>query len=351
MNGESMKDNPAEAERKSVRLNMDDIMKILFNLSDELTVRMINSLFKKNLPLDAKVTVRNNELRRFSYTEQKVERLYADMILDINGEVFHVEFQTVNQDIILPRMFEYGFVISIEEAKSKLVRTKDGVQMSYPKQYVIFVERDDTLPESELIMEVTLWDGDVKAYKVPLMRYWEETPDSLEAKHLEPLLPLQVFNIRRDLERISKSRKSEAAKERLTEAKLREVIEIYTAVTEKIRDLTDTKGQLTIYHAEQMLNALQHLSAYLYDRYNKYNEIESEAIRVSKSVWGLVEAYEARAEGIVENRKETAYEMFVDGEKIEKIRKYSKLSDEDLADVLVTLPQTIQNRYNLTANE
>ena len=50
MNDEPIKDNPAESGRKSVRLNMDDIMKILFNLSDELTIRMINSLFKKNLP-------------------------------------------------------------------------------------------------------------------------------------------------------------------------------------------------------------------------------------------------------------------------------------------------------------
>ena len=343
------------AEQKSVPLNMDDIMKILFNLSDELTVRMINSLFEKNLPIDAKVTVRNNELRRFSHTEQKVERLYADMILDIDGEIFHVEFQTVNSEIILPRMFEYGFVISIEEAKSRLVRTKDGMKMTYPKQYVIFVERDDTLPESELTMEVTLWDGDVKAYKVPLMRYWEETADSLEAKHLEPLLPLQVFNIRRDLERISKSKKPEAEKEKLINEQLRSMIEIYKAVAEKVRDLMESKERLTIYHAEQMLNALQHLSAYLYARYKNYDSVEKEAVKMSESVWSFDKwRNEGRNEGeqigLRKRSKETAHEMFVDGESIEKIRKYSKLSDEDLAGVLVTLPQTIQSKYNLTSD-
>jgi len=335
-------------EQKSIPLNMDEIMKILFNLSDELTIRMINSLFGKNISLDTKVITRDTGLRRFSFTETKVDNIYADMILDIGCEIYHIEFQTVNNDIILPRMFEYGFIISIEEVKSRLVRTKDGINMSYPKQYVIFVEQDDTIPEDELTMKVTLWDDDVKDYKVPIMRYWEETADSLEEKKLEPLLPLQVFKIRRDLERIAQSKKSEAEKKKLTESKLREVIEIYKSITEKIRNLTDAKGQLTIYHAEQMLNAVQHLSAYLYDKYDKYNEIESEAIRMSKSAWGFDELRrEGEHIGELKNRKATAHEMFIDGEQIEKIRKYSKLSDKDLVGVLVTLPQTIQSKYNL----
>jgi len=336
-------------EQKSIPLNMDEIMKILFNLSDELTIRMINSLFDKKIPLDAKVILENTEKLRFSHTKQQVEKIYADMIININGERFHIEFQTINSDIILPRMFEYGFIISIQEAKSVLVHTADGVKMNYPKQYVIFVEQDDMIPEHELTMQVTLWDGDVKEYRVPLMRYWQETADSLEAKSLEPLLPLQIFKIRRDLERISKSKKPE--KKKLTEEKLREVVGIYKTITEKVCDLTETKGILTIYHAEQMLNALQHLSAYLYDGYNNYSEIESEAISVSKSAWGFDELrHEGRIEGELKNRKETAHVMFIDGEKIEKIRKYSKLSDEDLAGVLMTLPKTVQNNYNLKAD-
>jgi len=37
--------------------------------------------------------------------------------------------------------------------------------------------------------------------------------------------------------------------------------------------------------------------------------------------------------------------MFMDGESIAKIRKYSKLSDEDLADVLNALPKAVQAQY------
>jgi len=41
--------------------------------------------------------------------------------------------------------------------------------------------------------------------------------------------------------------------------------------------------------------------------------------------------------------------MFQDGEKIEKIRKYSKLSDVDLIELLRTLPKAIQQNYSLLA--
>ena len=343
---------------KRIPLSMDEIIKMLFRLSDALTIRMINSLFKKNFPLDAEVVYITSEIHRFNPTADQIDNLFADMVLVINGEIFHMEFQTVNDKEILPRMFEYGFAISIREGKSHWLHTKDGVEMTYPNQYIIFIERNESLQEKELTMKVTLWDGDVKHYKVPFLCYWEETADTLEAKQLEPLLPLQVFNIRKSLDAIAQSNKSEKEKAQLTEEKLREVITIYTDITERVRDLTENKELLTLDNAEQMLRALHHLSAYLYNRYEGYNKIEREAIEMSETLWSFEKRriegrQEGRVEGKVEGRvelgKETAYAMFQDGEKIEKIRKYSKLPDMDLIELLRTLPQAIQQNYNLMA--
>ncbi|MCL1792306.1 MAG: hypothetical protein FWG34_00395 [Oscillospiraceae bacterium] len=106
------------------------------------------------------------------------------------------------------------------------------------------------------------------------MRYWEETAASLEAKHLEPLLPLQVFKLRKSLKAIAESKKPESEKAKLIEDKLREMIDIYTEVTEKIRDWTENSERLTAFHAEHMLEALQHLSEYLYSNYKSYAEVE-----------------------------------------------------------------------------
>ncbi|MCL2815878.1 MAG: hypothetical protein FWD23_14880, partial [Oscillospiraceae bacterium] len=209
------KEKFTEANTQNIPLDMDEIMKMMFGLSDRLTIRMINSLFGKDIPLDAKVTAESAEMHRFSLSAPMVEEMRSDMILNISGERYHIEFQTVNDRTMPVRMFEYGFVIAIQEIKSYLTHIRDGIQLKYPKQYVIFVEQDDDIPERELTMAVTLWDGDEKEYKVPLMRYWTETTDSLEAKHLEPLLPLQVFKIRKSLAAIAKSKKPE--KEKLIE--------------------------------------------------------------------------------------------------------------------------------------
>lgn len=344
------KENHAE-EQQSVSLNMDEILKMLFRLSDKLTIRMINSLFNKNIPLDAAVIPENVEMHRFSQTKQAVEEIRADMILNINGERYHIEFETLNNKAMTVRMFEYGFSIAIRELKSHITETDDGVHLDYPHQYVIFLEQNEAIPEHELTMQVTLWDGDKKEYKVPIMRYWTETADSLEQKNLEPLLPLQVFKIRKSLEAIAKSKKPGAEKEKLIEEKLREMIKIYTEVTEKIRGMIDIGGCLTAYNAKTMLEALQHLSEYLYSRYKGYTEIEKEAIQVSESKWSFDKwLREGEQIGELKGHKETAHEMFIDGENITKIRKYSKLPDKDLADVLRELPKEIQTKYNMITN-
>ena len=49
-------------------------------------------------------------------------------------------------------------------------------------------------------------------------------------------------------------------------------------------------------------------------------------------------------------KKETAHEMFLGGENIAKIKKYSKLPDKELAEVLFGLPKDIQTKYRLQIN-
>jgi hypothetical protein len=68
------------------------------------------------------------------------------------------------------------------------------------------------------------------------------------------------------IKEIAKSKKPEAEKERLTTEKLRELIQIYTDITEKIHNMTEKGERMTAYGAKQMLMALQHLSEYLYSK-------------------------------------------------------------------------------------
>ena len=187
---------PAKSTKKieeKVPLNMDQIMKMMFKVSDRLTVSMVNTFFNTNIPLDAEVIYETNEIHRLNQKDSSVKVLRIDMILTIIGVRYHFEFETVSDtDIILIRMFEYGFVMTINEIKSKITNIKDGIKLSFPRQYIIFVEQDDKVPENELTMKVVLWNNEEVEYKVPLMKYWKETVDSLVEKDLVPLLPLQL---------------------------------------------------------------------------------------------------------------------------------------------------------------
>ena len=128
------KGSSAEANAQEIPLNMDEIVKMLFGLSDKLTIRMINSLFGKDIPHDAKVTAENAEIHRFSLTEPAVEEMRTDRILEIGGDKYHIEFQTVNDKTMPSRMFEYGFAIAIQEVKSYISDFKEGIKLDYPGQ-------------------------------------------------------------------------------------------------------------------------------------------------------------------------------------------------------------------------
>jgi len=59
------------------------------------------------------------------------------------------------------------------------------------------------------------------------------------------------------------------------------------------------------------------------------------------------EKFAAIKEEKTKDRKDTAHDMMMDGENIEKVRKYSKLPDKELASVLRELPIEIQAKYKM----
>ena len=72
---------------------------------------------------------------------------------------------------------------------------------------------------------------------------------------------------------------------------------------------------------------------------------------MSESKWGFSKwLKEGEQIGELKGHKETAQKMFIDGKDIIEIRRYSDLPDKDLAEVLVSLPQEIQNKYSFLNN-
>jgi len=155
---------------------------------------------------------------------------------------------------------------------------------------------------------------------------------------------MQVFKIRKSLEAITKLKKTKAEKAKLIEEKLREVIKIYKEVTEKIRNMVENEGQLTTLNAEAILDALQHLTEYLYSKYESYTKIEKEAIEVAESAWSFDKwRKEGRKEGKIEGRKESqtkiAQKFLKMGLTVEQVVQGTELSEEEVMEIKKRLIQ------------
>ena len=105
-----------------------------------------------------------------------------------------MEFQTKNDSTMVIRMFEYGFKKATENATLNSI---DGIRTIYfPKQKVIFFEENKNIEDS-LDLNIVFPDDKVVLYSVGVMKYWEFTDEDLINKKMYPLIPLQLFNLRK----------------------------------------------------------------------------------------------------------------------------------------------------------
>ena len=100
---------------KQEKVKLDEILKFLFNSSEKVLVKLLNSIFDEDFNEDeVSVTITNSE-----FVEDTLEILRGDMffkIFDKSNDDFekhktnyHLEFQTKNDNTMIIRMFEYGF--------------------------------------------------------------------------------------------------------------------------------------------------------------------------------------------------------------------------------------------------
>lgn len=94
------------------------------------------------------------------------------------------------------RIFEYGFRKGKEQSKdNKEIRT-----IYFPRQKVIFFEENKNIKDS-LNLRIVLPDNQEVNYVVDIIKYWQYTDEELRKKKMYPLIPLQLFSLRKELEK------------------------------------------------------------------------------------------------------------------------------------------------------
>jgi len=268
-------------EAGSERIKLDEVLKSLFNVSNKVLITMLNSLFQENYTTETtEISFTSNE-----FVDDEFNILRGDLFLKLSNQEksnhYHIELQTLNHDRMVIRMLEYG--ISKAKEIARYESSQEETIFYIPKQLVIFIEQNPHIKE-ELKLRLIFPDGQEVKYRIPVMKYWEYSKEELLKQKLYPLLPLQVFNLRYQMEKIKK-RKSHSEQE------LRELIQEAQQIAENISHEAARLFECREIDGEDLhkiLLANVELFRYLNSRYIKDEKLNEEVFSMAKTLYDPV---------------------------------------------------------------
>ena len=200
-------------------------------------------------------------------------------INDKNSKVasYHLEFQTRNDNSMVIRMFEYGFQKAKEKYKQD-INDKNLKTIYFPKQKVIFFEKNRNI-EDWMNLKIIFPDDQELLYSVDVIKYWELTDEYIIKKKMYPLLPLQLFNLRKELETAHKKNNIGRIKELSYIAK-----DLATKLAKEAKQLLD-EDEILAEDFHKMLLAIQNLIEYLNRNYFNDERIEKEVTTMTKTLF------------------------------------------------------------------
>ena len=98
----------------------DNVFKTMKMKHKRLFISVINDVFKKNYPMNAKVEILPSEgYLTENETEdgsKKIEEQISDFLIKIGGEVYLLECQSYDDDSMTIRIAEYAFIVARQSA-------------------------------------------------------------------------------------------------------------------------------------------------------------------------------------------------------------------------------------------
>ena len=304
-------------KKESVKL--DQILKMLFSSSNKVLVKLLNSLFNEDFKEnEVEITISNNE-----FIEESLDVLRGDMFYTATNNCsnkkanYHIEFQTKNDSTMVIRTFEYGFRKARDEANNE-----DDIKTIYfPKQKVIFFEENKSIEDS-LKLKIVFPDGGNYIYIADVMKYWEYSNEELLEQKLYPLLPLQLFSLRKELKKLEKKNDVCRIQEISKEAR----VLAFSIANESARLLE--QEEIFGEDLHKMLLGVRNLVEYLNTTYLKDNNLEKEVEVMTKTLYDPEVEKRGIERGIEKGKIETAKNMIKEGLDVVLIAKCTGLDIE-----------------------
>ncbi|MGN0356163.1 MAG: hypothetical protein ACI4EI_13970 [Muricoprocola sp.] len=159
----------------------DDVFRTMIEKMPELAIPLINEVFGTNYLQDTKIVQGKNEHL------PPGGKVITDSYMVIGGRRYHIECQSTEDNMMILRMIEYDFVISLENAE----KVHDTYRMQFPHSCVLYLRGD--AQRKAIRMEIVFPDGQMVEYKVPVIRIEWYSIEEILQKNLLMLLPFYIM--------------------------------------------------------------------------------------------------------------------------------------------------------------
>jgi len=270
------KETKQEPLPKREAIKLDVLLKDLFSVTKRALIQLLNGVFDEDYDeYEVDITITNNE-----FVGSDLENLRGDIlyVINRNGEkvTYHIEFQLSKDNKMEIRLFQYAMHKGLEERNLGWTEV-----VKLPYQRVIYFEENGNIP-NELRMIFESPDGTQQLdYKVPIIKNWELTVEYLVRKKMYPLLPLQLFNLRKEMYGLEKF-----------PSKMKPIVEKMKATAFEILRVTSElydSGELDKIDYDKMMVAVQNLIDYFNDNFLQDDNLSTEVREMTTSIIGPME--------------------------------------------------------------
>ncbi len=176
----------------------DNVFKTMKSKHKRLFISVINDVFGKDYPLDAKVDVLPSEgyltENETADGSKEIEEQISDFLIKIGSEAYLIECQSYDDDSMAIRIAEYAFIT----ARQFAVWDIGKATIPMPKFVVIYVKRTDKTPKTTTII-FTFPDGQSVVYKSDNVILEELTKEYIIEKKLLPYIPFYIARYEKNI--------------------------------------------------------------------------------------------------------------------------------------------------------
>ena len=203
----------------------DSVYHTIVTRMPQLIIPVINDAFKTRYSKDVKIEQLRNEFYR------RNGKIITDSIFLIEGHLYHIECQSNPDNTMAIRMFEYGFEIALDRAKT----TKDYLRVQLPESAVLYLRHNADTPDV-LSVEVSTPKGDSVTYESKVIKVQEYTKDVIFRKKLLMFLPYYIMRYENELDAIESD-----------QARLNRLLKEYQGICDKLEKILEENGESELY--------------------------------------------------------------------------------------------------------